>query len=282
MTASRHRPERDRRAGHRLVPQRRDLAGPARRVDRLAAERLPALRSRDPGAGQRPGPLLAAAARTVPRLRRPDLVAIPARRARHRRAVRGCRVVRRGVLDPARAALPGGHHRGARADRHRHAAAAGRDRAAVVPRRRSCCWRSPAGTPAATSDWAAFVRALIGGAAMFAVYFVLLLVYPAGMGFGDVKLAGVLGLYLGWFGWASLVVGWFARLPARRNLRRRLSWWPAGRAGSRVSRSDLGCCSVRSWESARPPGRGLVPSGCSEPVTSAWIRECSSRAMRTR
>lgn len=53
------------------------------------------------------------------------------------------------------------------------------------------------------------IRAGLGALALFVFYFVLLVVYPAGMGFGDVKLAGVLGLYLAYLGWGSLVVGGF-------------------------------------------------------------------------
>jgi leader peptidase (prepilin peptidase)/N-methyltransferase len=53
------------------------------------------------------------------------------------------------------------------------------------------------------------IRAALGALALFVFYFVLLVVYPAGMGFGDVKLAGVLGLYLAYLGWGSLVVGGF-------------------------------------------------------------------------
>jgi len=54
------------------------------------------------------------------------------------------------------------------------------------------------------------VRAVIGGAALYAFYFLLMLIQPRGMGFGDVKLAGVLGGYLAWLGWGELVVGAFA------------------------------------------------------------------------
>ena len=59
-------------------------------------------------------------------------------------------------------------------------------------------------------DWASAGRGLVAMAALWSLYFVLSIVYPGGMGFGDVKLAGLLGLYLGWLGWSSVLVGAFA------------------------------------------------------------------------
>ena len=61
-----------------------------------------------------------------------------------------------------------------------------------------------------SGDWGSLLRAVIGAAALFAFYGLLWVVYPAGMGRGDVKLAGVVGGALAGLGWGSLVVGAFA------------------------------------------------------------------------
>jgi leader peptidase (prepilin peptidase) / N-methyltransferase len=63
---------------------------------------------------------------------------------------------------------------------------------------------------ATTGDWAALLRAALGWALAGGLYFVLWFVYPRGMGYGDVRLSGVLGIALGWLGWAELVVGIYA------------------------------------------------------------------------
>lgn len=58
-----------------------------------------------------------------------------------------------------------------------------------------------------TSVW---WRIFAGGFIMWALYWTIRRIKPKGMGLGDVKLAGVLGMYLGFFGWGSLAVGIFA------------------------------------------------------------------------
>ncbi|WKV72111.1 A24 family peptidase [Streptomyces sp. PCS3-D2] len=63
--------------------------------------------------------------------------------------------------------------------------------------------------PGAGGSWR---LALLGGGALGAAYLVLHLVNPAGMGFGDVKLALSLGVALGWYGWGVWASGAFLGL----------------------------------------------------------------------
>jgi leader peptidase (prepilin peptidase)/N-methyltransferase len=55
-----------------------------------------------------------------------------------------------------------------------------------------------------------WTTALLGALALGAGYFVLFLLSPGSMGFGDVKLALGAGAVLGWYGWPTVMLGTFA------------------------------------------------------------------------
>ncbi|MFE5863827.1 prepilin peptidase [Streptomyces virginiae] len=63
--------------------------------------------------------------------------------------------------------------------------------------------------PGSAGSWR---LALLGGGALGAAYLMLHLINPAGMGFGDVKLALSLGVALGWYGWGVWSAGAFLGL----------------------------------------------------------------------
>lgn len=62
---------------------------------------------------------------------------------------------------------------------------------------------------ASTADWEglSFGRSILGALAMGGGYFLLALIYPAGMGLGDVKLSPLIGAQLALFGWIPLFRG---------------------------------------------------------------------------
>ena len=59
----------------------------------------------------------------------------------------------------------------------------------------------------ATGERDALVRALVAMVAVRSFFWLLWFVRSAGMGFGDVRLAALVGLVLGWVGWGTVAVG---------------------------------------------------------------------------
>ncbi|MFN3601077.1 MAG: prepilin peptidase [Dietzia sp.] len=100
---------------------------------------------------------------------------------------------------------------------------------------------------AVTGDWGALGRAAAAALALLALYFTLAFINPSGLGLGDVKLAGVLGIFLGWLGWYYVLVGTLAAfainavvalvlLAARRaNRHTGIAFGPAMIAGATVA-----------------------------------------------
>ena len=71
------------------------------------------------------------------------------------------------------------------------------------PRSAFPCWSSPR----LERGRAALASAAIGGAVPFAAFFALFYAVPNGIGFGDVRLAGLCGGFLGWLGYREAIAG---------------------------------------------------------------------------
>jgi leader peptidase (prepilin peptidase)/N-methyltransferase len=61
-------------------------------------------------------------------------------------------------------------------------------------------------------QWGNLLRAVLAALVLYLFYLLMALFSPggAGLGFGDVKLAGVLGLLVGWLGWGSVFISFMA------------------------------------------------------------------------
>ena len=112
---------------------------------------------------------------------------------------------------------------------------------------------------------------LIAGAAAFTFLLVAALVYPAGMGMGDVKLAGVMGLYLGLSIAPALLASFLTgtRRGARHHRPRGRGRAEEGGAVRRVSRSGRARGSARGPRADRSLQRSppeLTPHGPNERI----------------
>jgi leader peptidase (prepilin peptidase)/N-methyltransferase len=58
-------------------------------------------------------------------------------------------------------------------------------------------------------DWDRFGQAMLGATLAWLALFLIHMISPGGMGFGDVRLAFVLGLFLGWISLSHVVTGLF-------------------------------------------------------------------------
>ena len=66
------------------------------------------------------------------------------------------------------------------------------------------------GASAVQDDWTAMAHAAIAGVVAFVLFFAIWWFHPRGLGFGDVRLAGVMAVGLGWLGFSVAYLGFLA------------------------------------------------------------------------
>ena len=79
---------------------------------------------------------------------------------------------------------------------------------------------------AAMGEWHDLLIGAVSAAAWFIVFYAMFAISPRYLGFGDVRLAPVLGLSLGWLGWRYVLLGFFRGQPDRRSDRDRADRHP--------------------------------------------------------
>ena len=162
------------RSPRRVVPQRRDLAGAATRVGRRTRLALSRVRCSDRAVRQHPGRLVAGAARSMPSLWHEISARYPARRAPHCMlfAAIGARFADSWAL-PAYLVFTAGLVALSLIDLE-HFVLPNRCSTPSGSRRSRCCWPAPC----LEDDRGAFVRALLGGAVAFVVFYAIHMVSP--------------------------------------------------------------------------------------------------------
>ena len=96
-----------------------------------------------------------------------------------------------------------------------------------------------------------FLGALLGLVLAGGIFVLQVLIYPAGLGWGDVKLSGLLGLYLGWLG-ISALAAWRSSATCSPRPPGSRSSPPAARPASHGCRSAPTC-----WPAPSPPSHSV-------------------------
>ena len=123
---------------------------------------------------------------------------------------------------------------------------------------------------AETGKWHAYLVGAVCAAAWFVVFFAMNLASPRLLGFGDVRLALVLGLSLGWLGVGYVLLGFFAA---------NLIGAVVGIAliATKHMERQSGSPTASSWRRAAPWRCSPVPSCCA-PSPTTHLRPIGCRA----